>query len=238
MRRYTNWALIALGAVFAALAMTSSAWIPAIQPYFIDEAVETVKFECAPYLSAAQCEVLTRLYANEPDKATSLMQLMDPRNDIEITDAELAVVADDIRAEIGSSDMPEISDIKSGVFNPPFDAIRRAEGVVKVVAITSSDLQHVRYLIRLEATGDKVFEVTHAPNLRIYLSSHPDPVNVDEAFGGTVLEVARLRGNRGKQNYILPPDFDQSKYQSLVLFSPELDMIFGVVPFADLRGSP
>lgn len=238
MRRYTNWGLITIGAVFAVLAMTSAAWVPTIQPYLIDEVEDTSDFECAEYLSSAECEVITAFYSDDPDNAQALMQLMDPRNDIEVIDDDLAVVADDIRTEIGSSDMPEISDIKRGIFNPPVDAIRRAEGVAKVVAITSSDLQTVRYLIRLEATGDDMFEVTHAPNIRIYLTSHPDPVNIEEAFGGDTLEVARLKGNRGRQNYILPPDFDQSKYQSLVLFSPELDMIFGVVPFADLEGTP
>ncbi|MCB9437486.1 MAG: hypothetical protein H6673_10915 [Anaerolineales bacterium] len=238
MRRYTNWGLVTIGAVLAILAMTSAAWVPAIQPYFIDEAEVTTDFECADYLSSAECEVIIALHEDAPDNALALMQLMDPRNDVEVIDDDLAVVADDIRTEIGSSDMPEISDIKRGVFNPPLDAIRRAEGVAKIVSITSLDLQTVRYLIRLEGIGDDMFMVTHAPNIRIYLSSHPDPVDTEEAFGGDTLEVARLKGNRGRQNYILLPDFDQSKYQSLVLFSPELDMIFGVVPFADLAGTP
>lgn len=232
MRRYTNWTLVLVGAILTATALASPAWIPIVQPYLVEEAVEET-FECRDYLTTEECEVLREMSEEEPAEAFALLEAMNPENDFEVIDPEVQILATRMREEIGSSDTPVPSDIKRGVFNPPIDAVHNASGQAKVIAIVSVDLQSTQYLVRLEGRGDRMFEVNNAPNLRIYLSQHPDPSTPDEVFEGEALEVGRLKGNSGQQNYSLNRDFDSTLYQSLVLYSPDLDQIFGVAPFIE-----
>jgi hypothetical protein len=70
------------------------------------------------------------------------------------------------------------------------------------------------------------FEVTNGPDLYVYLSGHPAPRNSQQLHEGAALEVARLKGNIGAQNYALPADTDLSKYKSAVIYCRRFSVVF------------
>ena len=54
-------------------------------------------------------------------------------------------------------------------------------------------------------------------NVRVYLARDPQPLSALELEGAS-LDLGRLKGNVGDQNYFLPDDHDLSVYQSAVVF--------------------
>ncbi len=237
MRRYTNWGVVVVGAILMSITLASQLWIPEVQPYLVEEVVEE-SFSCRVYLSAEECDVLEEMNEEEPDKAFALLEAMDPENDFMVDDDDVQELATQMRDLIGSSDTPVVSDIKRGVFNAPLDAIHNATGQAKLLAIVPLESQEdelTQYWVRLEGRGDEPFQVTNAPNLRIYLSQHADPTTTQELFSGEggALDVGRLKGNSGAQNYRIDREFDPTRYRSLVIYSPDLEQIFGVAPFID-----
>jgi len=59
--------------------------------------------------------------------------------------------------------------------------------------------------------------VTNGPDLYVYLSTEPAPTSSAQLHQGGELEVARLKGNVGSQNYDLPADVDLSRFRSVVI---------------------
>lgn len=232
MRRYANWGLVLFGAILAVAAIGSSWWIPLMQPYLVEE-VTAKEFTCAEYVSDEQCDVLTELNETNPDYVLAQMEAMNPENDFRVIDPELFDVARELRESIGSSDQPDPIVARYGVFNPALDAIHNASGEAKIILIVTLNQEARKYLVRLEFGAQGNFSVTNGPNLRIYLSQHPDPSTPEEIFSGPggALEVGRLKGNSGRQNYDLSADFDPTPYQSLVIYNPDFEQIFGVAPF-------
>jgi hypothetical protein len=70
------------------------------------------------------------------------------------------------------------------------------------------------------------FKVTNGPDLFVYLSAHPAPRNSGQLHQGSALEVARLKGNIGNQNYPLPANVDTSKFKSVVIYCKQFSVIF------------
>ncbi len=54
-------------------------------------------------------------------------------------------------------------------------------------------------------------------NARVYLARDPQPLSALQ-LEGVSLDLGRLKGNEGDQNYFLPDDHDLSVYQSAVVF--------------------
>lgn len=234
MKRYTNWTLIIIGAVLALLALSSRAWIPVVQPYWVEE--ETVDdFACASYVTSEDCEALRGIHAQNPEYAEAQLQAMAPENTFEVIDLEPSEIATRMRQTIGSSDDPDIITIRNGVFNPPRNPIHNATGEVRIIQIVASGQEAVETFVRLDGGTDESFQVTNGPNLHVYLSQHPDPTTPEEVMSGDrgPLDLGPLRGNSGRQNYELSLDIDPSLYGSLVIYCPEFDQIYGVAPFIE-----
>ncbi|MDR7419865.1 MAG: DM13 domain-containing protein [Armatimonadota bacterium] len=70
------------------------------------------------------------------------------------------------------------------------------------------------------------FRVTNGPDLYVYLSGHPAPRNSQQLHEGAALEVSRLKGNIGAQNYTLPADIDLSIYRSVVVYCRRFSVVF------------
>ncbi len=81
------------------------------------------------------------------------------------------------------------------------------------------------HLLRLEN-----IDVTNGPALVVLLSAHPDPTTRDELKGADYIELAKLKGNRGSQNYELPEGSDASQWQSVVIYCKPFHVIFSVAP--------
>lgn len=93
-------------------------------------------------------------------------------------------------------------------------------GTVKVVRLADGT-----HTLRLEG-----LDTSNGPDLRVWLSDAP--VKEGKAGWGVFddgkyVNLARLKGNKGDQNYPLPADVDWSKYPSVSIWCDRFDVSFG-----------
>jgi hypothetical protein len=81
-----------------------------------------------------------------------------------------------------------------------------------------------RLIVRLEN-----FRVTNGPDLYVYLSSHPDPKTQEQVHEGTV-NLGRLKGNIGAQNYTVPSGTDPAALRSVVIYCQRFHVLFAAAP--------
>jgi hypothetical protein len=111
--------------------------------------------------------------------------------------------------------------LSSGSFGE-LDAIHKGEG--QAVLFTLPDGQPA---LRFEN-----FKVTNGPDLFVYLSGHPAPRDGKQLHESAALEIARLKGNVGNQNYALPADLDLARFKSVVIYCKQFSVVFST---AELR---
>ncbi len=96
------------------------------------------------------------------------------------------------------------------------DGVHKGEGNALVFQLPDG-----QRIVRVED-----FKVTNGPDLYVYLSGHPAPRNSGQLHQGSALEVARLKGNIGNQNYPLPANVDISTVKSVVIYCKQFSVIF------------
>lgn len=94
-------------------------------------------------------------------------------------------------------------------------------GTVRIVALADGSR-----VVRLEG-----LDTDNGPDLYLYLSTNPAG-GEESAFDDDHLNLGRLKGNLGDQNYDLPPGTDLSRYASVVIWCDRFNSAFGA---ADLR---
>ncbi len=109
--------------------------------------------------------------------------------------------------------------LKSGNFRDA-DSFHRGEGTATIYR--GPDGSH---LLRLED-----FSVTNGPDLRVLLSRHPDPMDRHEARDDGYIQLDKLKGNRGNQNYPIPADEDPAEYNSVIIYCWPFSVVFSVAP--------
>lgn len=77
-----------------------------------------------------------------------------------------------------------------------------------------------QWVLRLEN-----FSVTNGPDLYVYLSANPQPENHNQVTEGG-LNLGKLKAPEGALNYTLPADFDPGKYQSVVIYCLQFQVVF------------
>jgi hypothetical protein len=71
----------------------------------------------------------------------------------------------------------------------------------------------------------------NGPDLYVYLSTNT--VDGDEgAFDDDVVNLGRLKGNEGNQNYGVPAGTDLSRFRSVVIWCDRFNSAFGAAPLA------
>lgn len=99
------------------------------------------------------------------------------------------------------------------------DGIHNAEGQVKVLELNDST-----NFLRLED-----FKATNGPDLYVYLST-------DKSASDTV-NLGRLKGNAGNQNYEIPPGTDLSKYATVLIWCQAFSVLFGSAELEQVSSS-
>ncbi len=107
-----------------------------------------------------------------------------------------------------------------GQFGGAIDPVHHVDGTASIYRL--DDGQRV---LRLEN-----FKSTNGPNLYVYLSGTASPHNGAQLSAAGEFEVARLKGNIGDQNYVLPGGLDLSKYKSVVIYCRQFHVVFGSAP--------
>lgn len=105
--------------------------------------------------------------------------------------------------------VPESNKALTGKFVGAGDGFHNAEGVAKVI-----QFEEGTYLLRL-----KNFLSTNGPDLYVYLST--DKTNTD------VVNLGKLKGNIGNQNYPIPSGTDLTKYNNVVIWCRPFSVLFG-----------
>lgn len=91
-----------------------------------------------------------------------------------------------------------------------------------------SKAQDGHYYVRFEN-----FRTENGPDLFVYLSTVPGTAEESE-FPGEFIDLGKLKGNIGNQNYLVPDGTDLSKYQSVIIWCRRFNSTFGA---AALEGS-
>jgi hypothetical protein len=89
------------------------------------------------------------------------------------------------------------------------DGFHNAEGVAKIIQLADGT-----DILRLEN-----FKATNGPDLYVYLST--DKTNAD------IVNLGRLKGNIGNQNYLIPVGTDITKYNTALIWCRAFSVIFG-----------
>lgn len=105
--------------------------------------------------------------------------------------------------------------VKSGDFRDG-DSFHKGSGTATIYRAPDG-----RHLLRLED-----FSVTNGPDLRVLLVPASDPQGRDDVRG--YLELDKLKGNMGNQNYFLPEGEDAADYHSVVIFCYPFKVVFSV----------
>jgi hypothetical protein len=95
------------------------------------------------------------------------------------------------------------------------------DGTVRILELADGSR-----VVRLEG-----LDTSNGPDLYLYLSTNP-AAGEESAFDDDYLNLGRLQGNLGDQNYDLPAGTDLTRYASVVIWCDRFDSAFGA---ADLR---
>ena len=85
------------------------------------------------------------------------------------------------------------------------------------------------FLLRLED-----FKVTNGPDLRVILTPVQNPGGSGDVTAPGHVELAKLKGNRGNQNYPIPADVDIASFQSVVIYCKPFRVIFSIARLQDV----
>lgn len=88
------------------------------------------------------------------------------------------------------------------------------------------DLGNGSRVVRLED-----LETDNGPDLFLYLTTNPVE-GVEGAFDDEFVNLGRLKGNQGDQNYDLPAGVDLARFASVVIWCDRFDSAFGAAPLA------
>ena len=113
----------------------------------------------------------------------------------------------------------EASTLYVGEFVGVNDGIHNAEGQVKALRLNDST-----NFLRLED-----FKATNGPDLYVYLSTDKSAFDF--------VNLGRLKGNIGDQNYEIPEGTDLSKYTTVLIWCQAFSVLFGSAELEQVRSS-
>lgn len=79
------------------------------------------------------------------------------------------------------------------------------------------------------------FSVTNGPQLHVILTPNSNPSGRDGVRADGHVDLGRLKGNRGDQNYPIPADADLSSFGAAVIYCVPFNVVFSV---ASLESQP
>ena len=81
------------------------------------------------------------------------------------------------------------------------------------------------YVLRLEN-----LDIFNGPDLYVYAVAADDANDNDAVLEAGFLNLGRLKGNQGNQNYGLPASFDPSRYRSISVWCQRFSVNFATAP--------
>jgi len=103
-----------------------------------------------------------------------------------------------------------VAAVKTGSFQ---DVAHHGSGMVSLIRYDAG------HIIRFEN-----LDVLNGPDLRVLLSRNSDVGSSDDL--GEYLELGKLKGNKGNQNYTVPAGTDLSEYNSVIIYCKPFRVVF------------
>ena len=79
------------------------------------------------------------------------------------------------------------------------------------------------------------FQTDNGPDLHVRLIAADDAKDTDSVKKAEFVELAKLKGNKGNQNYDLPKDVDLSKYKVVSIWCNRFSVNFAAAPLTEPR---
>ncbi|MCI0619853.1 DM13 domain-containing protein [Candidatus Wolfebacteria bacterium] len=106
------------------------------------------------------------------------------------------------------------------------DSFHQGSGMAQVYEFEEGGAQ----VLRLEN-----FMVTNGPDLHVFLAENPTPSGSDDL--GEYVDLGELKGNRGNQNYEIPPGIGAHNYNSVVIYCKPFHVVFSVATLLTINYS-
>jgi hypothetical protein len=74
------------------------------------------------------------------------------------------------------------------------------------------------------------FETSNGPDVRVYLIGASDATDNATVTKNGFIEIGKLKGNQGDQNYDLPAGIDLSKYHAVTIWCHRFNVNFATAP--------
>ncbi len=103
------------------------------------------------------------------------------------------------------------------------DSFHKSEGTATVYRVAQD------IVLRFEP-----FEVTNGPDLHVILTKHPAPRPRAEVMADYV-EVGKLKGNIGSQNYVLLSSAGLDEYRAVVIYCQPFHVVFATASLQSAR---
>ena len=147
------------------------------------------------------------------------MAMSEAQATMEVVMDDENVIEEEMMEAMGAMLAPEA--VKFGEFRDG-DSFHKGSGNA-----TIWDLGTDGFVLRFED-----FNVINGPDLRVLLTTHPDPMSRGDVHAENVdyFELGKLKGNIGNQNYLIPNELDVDEYHSVVIYCKPFQVVFSVAP--------
>ena len=135
-----------------------------------------------------------------------------------------ATAAPTAAPEAAADDSTGAAKLKEGSFRDQ-DAFHKGSG--QAIIFRGPDGSH---LLRLEE-----LDVTNGPDLHVILTPHRDPRDQGHVKAEGYVDLGKLKGNKGNQNYPIPATVDVGAQWSVVIYCVPFHVIFSVAQLGDAR---
>jgi hypothetical protein len=195
-----------IGIIIAAIAIPVG--IYTISPLFVNTEVNEPIPNKA--INPTPPEELEKFMAMTEEQRLEKVQQMSPEEKDMIMKA-----ATETNGDLANENMTEAMDGQQtmlvGTFVGVNDGIHNAQGLVKVIPLVEGSSTRV---LRLEN-----FKATNGPDLYVYLAT--------DKSASDFVNLGRLKGNIGNQNYEIPEGTDLPKYDTALIWCRAFSVLFG-----------
>lgn len=153
-----------------------------------------------------------------PFAGTALVPDGMTRTEVEQVMSGIAKVDQDM-SEGMPSGMEGAEIVNSGALRD-FDRFHRGSGVATIYRLADGS-----HILRLDD-----IQVTNGPDLHVILTPHPSPGNREDVSADGYVDLGKLKGNVGSQNYLIPPEVDVDAQSTMVIYCKPFHVIFSTAP--------
>ncbi len=140
-----------------------------------------------------------------------------PAENVEATTAETVDIANSSVEMEAAEEMVEEGEVDQGITAVLSGTFTDADAAHKGSGTATIYQQGEERILRFQN-----FSVTNGPDLHVLLSTSANPT--DDI--GEYIDLGKLKGNIGDQNYTIPADIDLSQYQSLIIYCQPFSVVF------------